>query len=153
MSEGTIVKWTIQEGQKVNVGDILCEIQTDKATIGFESQEEGYLAKILQGDGTAGVPCGDLIGILVEEQQDIAQVDLSEFEIGGGSSKPVVEEVVKEEPKQVKTQASAQVSGDFDKQLHNEMENRKVSPAAGFYLRSYYILPSELTATGPKGYL
>jgi pyruvate/2-oxoglutarate dehydrogenase complex dihydrolipoamide acyltransferase (E2) component len=72
MSEGTIVKWTLQEGQKVNVGDIVCEIQTDKATIGFESQEEGYLAKILQGDGVAGIPCGDLIGLLVEEEEEIA---------------------------------------------------------------------------------
>jgi len=47
MSDGTLVTWSKKEGDKVNVGDILCEIQTDKATIGFESQEEGYLAKII----------------------------------------------------------------------------------------------------------
>merc|ERR1712178_244052 len=80
MSEGTIVKWTLQEGQKVNVGDVVCEIQTDKATIGFESQEEGYLAKIFKGDGAAGIPCGDLIGILVEEEDDLKAVDVKEFE-------------------------------------------------------------------------
>lgn len=47
MSEGNLVSWTKKEGDQVKVGDVLCEIQTDKATIGFESQEEGYLAKIL----------------------------------------------------------------------------------------------------------
>ena len=70
MSEGTIVKWTILEGEKVDVGDIMCEIQTDKATVGFESQEEGYIAKIFSRDG-ATIPCGDVIGVMVEEKDDI----------------------------------------------------------------------------------
>lgn len=48
MTEGTIVKWNIPEGGQVNVGDVICEIQTDKATVGFESQEEGFIAKILK---------------------------------------------------------------------------------------------------------
>lgn len=46
MDKGKIVKWNIQEGGKIEVGDLICEIQTDKATVGFESQDEGYLAKI-----------------------------------------------------------------------------------------------------------
>lgn len=51
MSEGKIVKWIIPEGGKVSVGDVICEIQTDKATMGYESQEDGYIAKIISGDG------------------------------------------------------------------------------------------------------
>lgn len=47
MSEGNILLWSKKEGDLVKPGDVLCEIQTDKATMGFESQEEGYLAKIL----------------------------------------------------------------------------------------------------------
>ena len=66
MSEGTIVKWNIKEGGKVSVGDVICEIQTDKATVGFESQEEGYIAKILSDDGSTKV-CGGLIGIMVDK--------------------------------------------------------------------------------------
>ena len=46
MSEGTIIKWLKHEGEPVNAGDILCEIQTDKAVIAFETEEEGILAKI-----------------------------------------------------------------------------------------------------------
>lgn len=78
MSEGTIVQWNIQEGGKVNIGDVICEIQTDKATIGYESQEEGYIAKILIGSGSI-MECGGLIGVMVEEEADIANVDMSDI--------------------------------------------------------------------------
>ena len=79
MSEGNIVSWTKKEGDKVKVGDVVCEIQTDKATIGFESQEEGYLAKILVPKDSKGVEVGKLIGLLVEEQKDIQGLDLSKY--------------------------------------------------------------------------
>jgi hypothetical protein len=49
MSEGTIVKWLKQEGDPVAPGDVLCDIQTDKAVVSFETEEEGVLAKILVG--------------------------------------------------------------------------------------------------------
>ncbi len=47
MSEGTIVNWHKKEGEAVNPGDVLCEIQTDKAVMAFEIEEEGVLAKIM----------------------------------------------------------------------------------------------------------
>lgn len=81
MTEGKIVQWNIKEGGKVSVGDVICEIQTDKATVGFESQEEGYIAKILSGDNTS-MPCGGLIGIMVDSEADIAKVDLSQIKAG-----------------------------------------------------------------------
>lgn len=49
MSEGTIVKWMKNEGDSVSPGDVLCDIQTDKAVVSFETEEEGVLAKILVG--------------------------------------------------------------------------------------------------------
>jgi pyruvate/2-oxoglutarate dehydrogenase complex dihydrolipoamide acyltransferase (E2) component len=49
MSEGTIVKWLKNEGDAVAPGDVLCEVQTDKAVVSFETEEEGVLAKILVG--------------------------------------------------------------------------------------------------------
>lgn len=60
MSEGNIAKWNKKEGEKVAVGDVICEIQTDKAVMGYESQEEGYLAKIIVKEGTKGVAVGDV---------------------------------------------------------------------------------------------
>jgi len=47
MSEGTIIKWHKKPGDKVSAGDVLCDIQTDKAVMSFETEEEGTLAKIL----------------------------------------------------------------------------------------------------------
>ena len=66
----------------MKVGDLICEIQTDKATIGFESQEDGYLAKILIPGETKGVAVGKLIGLLVEEKSDIGSVDVSKYQAG-----------------------------------------------------------------------
>ena len=79
MSAGNIVSWSKKEGDQVKVGDIICEIQTDKATIGFESQEDGYLAKILVPMDAKNVEVGKLIGLLVEEKKDIATVDVSKY--------------------------------------------------------------------------
>nr|CAD7439492.1 unnamed protein product [Timema bartmani]CAD7456365.1 unnamed protein product [Timema tahoe] len=72
METGTIISWAKKEGDKLNEGDLLAEIETDKATIGFETPEEGYLAKIIIGAGTKDVPIGKLVCIIVENEADIA---------------------------------------------------------------------------------
>ncbi|KAE8746223.1 hypothetical protein FOCC_FOCC007095 [Frankliniella occidentalis] len=72
MELGTIVSWEKKEGDKLNEGDLLAEIETDKATMGFETPEEGYLAKILVPAGSKEVPIGKLVCIIVENESDIA---------------------------------------------------------------------------------
>ncbi|XP_066993208.1 dihydrolipoyllysine-residue acetyltransferase component of pyruvate dehydrogenase complex, mitochondrial [Anabrus simplex] len=72
MELGTIVTWEKKEGDKLNEGDLLAEIETDKATMGFETPEEGYLAKILVPAGTKDVPIGKLVCIIVEKAEDVA---------------------------------------------------------------------------------
>ncbi|XP_029656877.1 dihydrolipoyllysine-residue acetyltransferase component of pyruvate dehydrogenase complex, mitochondrial [Octopus sinensis] len=71
MEAGTIVTWQKKEGDKVSEGDLLAEIETDKATMGFESSEEGHLAKILVAAGSANIPVGKLLCIIVENESDI----------------------------------------------------------------------------------
>lgn len=71
MEMGTIVSWEKKEGDRLNEGDLLAEIETDKATMGFETPEEGYLAKILIPAGTKDIPIGKLLCIIVPEQSDI----------------------------------------------------------------------------------
>merc|ERR1719285_1501042 len=73
MEMGSIVTWEKKEGDKVSEGDLLCEIETDKATMGFETPEEGYLAKIFIEAGTRDIPIGKLLCIIVEEQEDVAK--------------------------------------------------------------------------------
>ncbi|KAM4828003.1 dihydrolipoyllysine-residue acetyltransferase component of pyruvate dehydrogenase complex, mitochondrial [Thomomys bottae] len=72
MTMGTVQRWEKKVGEKLSEGDLLAEIETDKATIGFEVQEEGYLAKILIPEGTRDVPLGTPLCIIVEKQADIA---------------------------------------------------------------------------------
>lgn len=72
MSEGNLAKWRKKEGDKVNAGDVLAEVETDKATVDFESVEEGYLAKILVAEGAHAVPVGKLVAILAESEADMA---------------------------------------------------------------------------------
>lgn len=72
METGNLAKWRKKEGEKIKPGDIIAEIETDKATVDFEATDEGYLAKILIPEGTKDLPVGKLIGIMVEEKGDIA---------------------------------------------------------------------------------
>ncbi|XP_023410558.1 dihydrolipoyllysine-residue acetyltransferase component of pyruvate dehydrogenase complex, mitochondrial isoform X2 [Loxodonta africana] len=71
MQAGTIARWEKKEGEKINEGELIAEVETDKATVGFESLEECYMAKILVAEGTRDVPVGAIICITVEKPEDI----------------------------------------------------------------------------------
>ena len=72
MEEGTLAKWLVKEGDTVNSGDILAEIETDKATMEFEAVDEGKIGKILVPEGSDGVKVGTPIAILVGEGEDVS---------------------------------------------------------------------------------
>ncbi|OXU32117.1 hypothetical protein TSAR_002958, partial [Trichomalopsis sarcophagae] len=72
METGTIISWQKKEGDKLNEGDLLAEIETDKATMGFETPEEGYLAKILVPAGEKNVTIGRLVCIIVADEGSVA---------------------------------------------------------------------------------
>jgi pyruvate dehydrogenase E2 component (dihydrolipoamide acetyltransferase) len=74
MEEGTLAKWLVKEGDAVKSGDILAEIETDKATMEFEAVDEGTIAKILVAEGTDGVKVGAPIAILVGEGEDASKI-------------------------------------------------------------------------------
>mmetsp|Transcript_46678 Transcript_46678/g.69004 ORF Transcript_46678/g.69004 Transcript_46678/m.69004 type:complete len:444 (-) Transcript_46678:149-1480(-) len=71
MTEGNIASWTVAEGDAVNAGDAICEIETDKATVAFETTDDGYIAKILVPEGSEHVPVGTPVAVLVEEEEDV----------------------------------------------------------------------------------
>ncbi len=79
MEQGKLAKWLKKEGDPVKAGDILAEIETDKATMEVEAVDEGVLAKILIADGTDNVAVNTPIAVLAEEGEDPAGV-----EAGGG---------------------------------------------------------------------
>ncbi|KFK35653.1 hypothetical protein AALP_AA4G019200 [Arabis alpina] len=73
MTEGNIAKWLKKEGDKVAPGEVLCEVETDKATVEMECMEEGFLAKIVKAEGTKEIQVGEVIAITVEEEEDIVK--------------------------------------------------------------------------------
>ena len=72
MEKGNIKAWLKKEGDEVGPGDVLAAIETDKATVDFEMQEEGFVAKLLYPEGAKDVPLGSAVAILVEDKADIA---------------------------------------------------------------------------------
>ena len=71
MEEGTLARWLIKPGDKVQAGDIMAEIETDKATMEFEAVDEGTLASIAVEEGSEGVKVGTVIAMLAEEGEDV----------------------------------------------------------------------------------
>ena len=102
MEEGTLAKWLVKEGDSVSSGDILAEIETDKATMEFEAVDEGTVAKILVAEGTDEVKVGTVIAMLAAEGEDAPAAPAPAAE-----AKPAVEQ-----PSDQKTEASPSETGE-----------------------------------------
>src|SRR5690349_15664716 len=87
MEEGTLAKWLVKEGDEVKSGDILAEIETDKATMEFEAVDEGKIAKIVVAEGTDEVKVGTVIAVLAADGEDVSAAASS----GGENAAPAVE--------------------------------------------------------------
>jgi len=104
MEEGTLARWLVKEGDSVSSGDVLAEIETDKATMEFESIDEGTVGKILVPEGTEEVKVGTVIAILAGEGEDASDIEApaggapesaeapSEPEIAQAAGKPAAKE-------------------------------------------------------------
>jgi pyruvate dehydrogenase E2 component (dihydrolipoamide acetyltransferase) len=82
MTEGNLAKWLKKEGDEVKSGDVIAEIETDKATMEVEAVDEGTLGKIIVQEGTQGVAVNQVIALLLEEGEDASALE------GGGGAKP-----------------------------------------------------------------
>ncbi|MGA7717550.1 MAG: biotin/lipoyl-containing protein, partial [Bradyrhizobium sp.] len=71
MEKGNLAKWLKKEGDKVKSGDVIAEIETDKATMEVEAVDEGTIAKILVPEGTQDVPVNDVIAVLAGDGEDV----------------------------------------------------------------------------------
>src|SRR2546421_6490589 len=70
MEKGNLAKWVKKEGDKIKAGDVIAEIETDKATMEYESIDDGVLAKIVVPEGSQDVPVNQLIAVLAQEGED-----------------------------------------------------------------------------------
>ncbi|NDV51901.1 MULTISPECIES: pyruvate dehydrogenase complex dihydrolipoamide acetyltransferase [unclassified Salipiger] len=99
MEEGTLAKWLVKEGDTVSSGDILAEIETDKATMEFEAVDEGTIGKILIEEGSEGVKVNTPIAVLLEEGESADDIDSGSSD--GASAKS------EEKPAEAKSEAPA----------------------------------------------
>jgi hypothetical protein len=104
MTEGNIAKWNVKEGDSFSAGDVLLEIETDKASMDVEAQDDGILAKIIQGDGSKGIQVGTRIGVIAEPGDDLSTLEIP-AEDGPAKSSPK-QEASKPEPQAEATKSS-----------------------------------------------
>ena len=93
MEEGTLAKWLVKEGDSVVSGDLIAEIETDKATMEFEVVDEGVIGKILVPEGTEDVKVNSPIAVLLEDGEELSNASLSPQPIANISQENATPEV------------------------------------------------------------
>lgn len=144
MEEGTLSKWLVAEGDIVSSGDVMAEIETDKATMEVEAVEEGKIAKILVASGTDGVKVNAPIAILLEDDEDESAL---EGYTPGGAAAPKAE-AVKETPAPAAAPAQTKPS---TAQPTPSGDRIKASPLAKRLAKEAGIELSDVTGSGPNG--
>ncbi|KAG9450811.1 hypothetical protein H6P81_010776 [Aristolochia fimbriata] len=153
MTEGNIARWLKKEGDKISPGEVLCEVETDKATVEMECMEEGYLAKIIRGDGSKEIKVGEVIAITVEEEDDIAKFkDYKPAGDAGGSkeSAPTSAPPPKKEVEPVSSPEPTKSSKPVDA-VPLEEDRIIISPAARKLAEDNNVPVSSIKGTGPDG--
>jgi pyruvate dehydrogenase E2 component (dihydrolipoamide acetyltransferase) len=118
MEKGNLAKWLKKEGDKVKSGDVIAEIETDKATMEVEAVDEGTIAKIVVPEGTADVPVNDVIAVLAGDGEDVKSA-------GAAPAQP------KAEPKaEAKSEAKAEAKAEAPKRAEAPAPTAAAAPAA-----------------------
>ncbi|KAL6629686.1 hypothetical protein ACP70R_029451 [Stipagrostis hirtigluma subsp. patula] len=155
MTEGNIAKWLKKEGDKVSPGEVLCEVETDKATVEMECMEEGYLAKIIHGDGAKEIKVGEIIAVTVEEEGDIEK--FKDYK-PSSSAEPVApaESKAQPEPTQPKVEEKEPTKAPEPKAPKTEEPSQSgdrifASPLARKLAEDNNVPLSSVKGTGPDG--
>lgn len=163
MTEGGIVSWKLKSGEEFAAGDVLLEVETDKATIDVEAQDDGIMWEILENDGATGVVVGKPIALLAEPGDDLATLEKPALEEAteapAKKEEPKKEEPKKEakpEPKQEsKPQASAPADSSSDSVFVKANPNLRFFPSVELTLHKHGISNEDayanIPASGPQG--
>ena len=139
MTEGNIAKWNLKEGDSFSAGDVLLEIETDKASMDVEAQDDGIMARITQGDGSKGIKVGRRIGIIAEPGDDLSSLEIPAED--GLASTPPKEESLKPNPEaksELQTEASPSLQSSNSKPAAPPAKRPSGKPKK----QSYPLLPS-----------
>ncbi|MFC3051072.1 pyruvate dehydrogenase complex dihydrolipoamide acetyltransferase [Kordiimonas pumila] len=151
MEKGTLAKWLVKEGDTVESGDVIAEIETDKATMEVESIDDGTVAKILVAEGSEDVPVGEIIAILAEEDEDVAEIQMpSDKKADETKEKP--QAAAPEPAKAEKAKPAEKKEADPEPVQKTETGGRvKVSPLAKRLAKEAGVDLSTVSGTGPHG--
>ncbi|KAF2456847.1 hypothetical protein BDY21DRAFT_386257 [Lineolata rhizophorae] len=160
MTEGNISKWKLKEGDSFTAGDVLLEIETDKAQMDVEAQDDGVLAKIMQGDGSKSVQVGTRIAVMADPDDDLSSLEIPP-EDSAPESKKAEEKPSKPapsaEPGVPKTESSkAQSTGANKPEGKPRDQKYPLYPSVQHLLNEKGISDEEaskIPATGPNGRL
>jgi pyruvate dehydrogenase E2 component (dihydrolipoamide acetyltransferase) len=151
MEEGTLAKWLVKEGDTVKSGDLLAEIETDKATMEFEAVDEGTIARILVPEGADEVKVGTVIALIAEEGEDAAAA----ADAGKRAPPPPPPPAPRPDPVPPKAEARGinpvQHSEDASAPSGDGGERVKASPLARRLARAQGLDLAALTGSGPGG--
>jgi pyruvate dehydrogenase E2 component (dihydrolipoamide acetyltransferase) len=154
MSEGNVAKWKKKEGDKVSAGDVLCEIETDKAIVDMESMEDGYLAKIVHGDGAKEIKIGEVIAIMVEDEDAIAKFkDYTPSGQGAANEKAPSKETTPPPPPPKEDTPSPVTIPKTEKSTASPQSEDRIfaSPIARKMAEDHKVPISSIKGTGPNG--
>jgi len=147
MEEGTLAKWLVKEGDSVSSGDLLAEIETDKATMEFEAIDEGVVAKILVAEGTENVKVGEVIAVIAEEGEDVGDATAAPAPKAKAAAEPAAKA---EEP--ASAPAPAPKASPAPKAAPNSDDDRlKVSPLARRLAEQKGVDLTAVSGSGPNG--
>ena len=150
MEEGTLAKWLVKEGDEVKSGDLLAEIETDKATMEFEAVDEGVVSQILVAEGTDGVKVGTVIAVITGEGEDAGSAKAAPAPAVAPTPEPVRAEPV--EAPSSSSPAAAKKDGPSTSSGQKEKGERiKASPLAKRLAAEQGIDLKGVTGTGPGG--
>ncbi|WP_188235748.1 pyruvate dehydrogenase complex dihydrolipoamide acetyltransferase [Sphingopyxis sp. LK2115] len=156
MEEGTLAKWLVKEGDEVKAGDLIAEIETDKATMEFEAVDEGVVSQILVAEGTDGVKVGTVIAVIAGEGEDASEAKATPAPaaapapVEAPSSQSVRAEPVEAPP--ASSPAEGKKDGPSTSSGQREKDERiKASPLAKRLAAERGIDLKTLTGTGPGG--
>ncbi len=146
MSEGTLARWLKNEGDEVKSGDVIAEIETDKATMEFEAVDEGRIGKILVPGGTAGVKVNQPIALLLEEGEDAASISTPSPArgVGGGREGGMPAPAAPAPVAQASTPAPPPQSRGREDRVFASPLARRIAGDAGLDLKA-------VTGSGPHG--
>lgn len=150
MTEGTLAKWVKNEGDNVKAGEVIAEIETDKATMEVEAVDEGKLAKILIPAGTENVPVNEMIAVLLEDGEDASAIDQF-LKPGANDGAPVKTESQNPGISESQKKEEQKSVGKNDVKSQATDGRIKASPLAKRIANDSKIDLSRIQGSGPKG--